>query len=117
MVHGYHSAHRPALASWRGQSGNLYALRHENLASFAMTEADLYVIAKGTHVLWVGATQDLVDDPLSRQRFRLALDCATDVFALEAPENRVAAIWDLEQAVPAPLPIPVPATTPLAQAA
>ena len=115
MVHRDHSLRRPAPAHWQGQSGNLYALRPENLDSFAMAEADLYVIAKGSHVLWVGSTQDLVADPMSRRRFRLALDCATHVFALASPENRHAAIWDLEQAVPAPVVAPLPGL--LAQAA
>jgi hypothetical protein len=87
---------------WLGQSGRDYALSTENIDSFAMTEADLYVIAKGGHVLWVGSTEDLVSDPMSRRRFRLALDCASHVFRLDAPEHRLATIWDLEQAVPAP---------------
>ncbi|SMQ86278.1 hypothetical protein SAMN06295905_3582 [Devosia lucknowensis] len=88
---------------WLGQSGRDYALRSEPLDTFAMTEADLYVIAKGRQVLWVGSTADLVADPISRSRFRLALDCANGVFRLDAPEDRLATIWDLEQAVPAPV--------------
>ena len=93
---------RPDRSHWLGQSGRDYALGVESLDSFAMTEADLYVIAKGHNVLWVGSTQDLVADPMSRSRFRLALDCATEVFRIDAPENRLAVIWDLEQAVPMP---------------
>lgn len=91
----------PGLSHWQGQSGRDYGLRAESLENFAMAEADLYMIAKGSHVLWVGSTQELVADPMSRRRFRLALDCATSVFSLDAPENRLSTIWDLEQAVPA----------------
>lgn len=96
-------AHRPVLSHWQGQSGRDYGLSVERLESFAMTETDLYMIAKGNHVLWVGSTEDLVADPMSRSRFRLALDCATNVFRLPAPEHRLSTIWDLEQAVPAPV--------------
>lgn len=95
---------KPDQSHWLGKSGRDYALRIESLDSFAMTETDLYVIAKGHNVLWVGSTQDLVADPMSRTRFRLALDCATEVFRLAAPENRLAVIWDLEQAMPLPAP-------------
>lgn len=96
---------QPGLSPWQGQSGRAYALRPENLESFAMSETGLYLIAKGSNVLWVGSTQDLVADPMSRTRFRLALDCATHVFSLDAPEDRLAVIWDLEQALPAPSPV------------
>lgn len=92
---------QPANVHWLGQSGRDYVLRSERLDSFAMTDNGLYVIAKGTHVLWVGSTQDLVADPVSRRRFRLALDCATQVYSLDAPEDRLGTIWDLEQALPA----------------
>lgn len=117
MVHRDHSLRRTAPTHWQGQSGRLYALRPESLDSFAMAETDLYVIAKGSHILWVGSTQDLVAEPMSRTRFRLALDCATHVFALTAPENRHTTIWDLEQAVPATLPVPTSVSGMLAQAA
>ena len=98
-------ARQPGLSPWLGQSGRAYALRPENLDSFAMSETGLYLIAKGPHVLWVGSTQDLVADPMSRTRFRLALDCATHVFSLDVPEDRLATVWDLEQALPAPGPV------------
>ncbi len=103
------SAGRANMVHWQGHSGREYGLRPRPLDDFAMEEAELYLIAKGSHVLWVGSTQDLVADPMSRTRFRLALDCATNVFSIAAPENRLAAIWDLEQAAPA--------ATPVAQAA
>jgi|SRR5690606_10862947 len=96
---------QPAVSHWLGQSGRDYALSPESLDSFAMEEADLYMIAKGQNVLWVGSTDDLVADPTSRSRFRLALACATQVLRLTTPEDRLATIWDLEQAVPAPAPV------------
>jgi len=100
---------RTNVVHWQGHSGRDYGLQPRAIDKFAMEEAELYLIAKGSHVLWVGSTQDLVADPMSRSRFRLALDCATNVFSLTAPEDRLATIWDLEQAAPA--------ATPVAQAA
>lgn len=89
--------------NWQGRSGRSYDLVSENLEHFAMGEAELYVIAKGSHVLWVGSTADLVSDPMSRTRFRLALDCADRVFRLVSPaadSERLSTIWDLEGAEP-----------------
>jgi hypothetical protein len=91
---------------WQGRSGRAYDLVSENLDHFAMGDAELYLIAKGSHVLWVGSTSELVSDPLSRSRFRLALDCADRVFRLLSPgaaAERLSTIWDLEGSSPLPL--------------
>ncbi|UJW84032.1 hypothetical protein [Devosia sp. SL43] len=94
---------------WQGRSGRAYDLVSENLEHFAMGDAELYVIAKGNHVLWVGSTGELVTDPVSRSRFRLALDCADRVLRLVTPglaAERMSTIWDLEGAEPrTPLPL------------
>lgn len=93
------------VVSWTGRSGRSYGLVGEALDRFAMTENDLYLIAKGGNALWVGSTNDLVGDPLSRTRFRLALDCADGVFRLLTPgadSERLNTIWDLEGAEPMP---------------
>lgn len=99
VVHGFGRS-----SNWLGRSGRAYGLVSENLDRFAMTDADLYLIAKGSHVLWVGSTSELVADPMSRTRFRLALDCATNVYRLLTPgaaAERLTTIWDLEGAEPA----------------
>ncbi len=91
------------VVDWTGRSGRAYSLVGESLEGFAMTENDLYLIAKGGNALWVGSTHDLVGDPLSRSRFRLALDCANRVFRLLTPgadSERLSTIWDLEGAEP-----------------
>ena len=88
---------------WQGRSGRSYDLASENLDHFCMDDSELYVIAKGGHVLWVGSTSELVSDPLSRSRFRLALDCADRAFRLVTPgadAERLSTIWDLEGAEP-----------------
>ena len=46
---------------------------------------------------------DLVADPVSRARFRLAMDCADRVFQVDARADeveRLTIIWDLEAAEP-----------------
>lgn len=99
VVHGF-----GRLSNWQGRSGRAYGLVSESLERFAMADADLYLIAKGTHVLWVGSTGELIGDPMSRTRFRLALDCADRVFRLLSPgatAERLTTIWDLEGAEPA----------------
>jgi hypothetical protein len=96
--------HERRRASWRGRSGRAYVMAGENLDRFALAEGALYLIAKGNLVLWVGSAGDLVADPMSRTRFRLALDCADRVFRVEEPEGEdahMATVWDLEGAEPA----------------
>ena len=88
---------------WIGRSGKPYDVVSENLERFAMSDAQLYLIAKGSHVLWVGSSDELVSDPMSRSRFRLALDCGDRAFRLVspgAPAERLSTIWDLEGAMP-----------------
>lgn len=99
LVHGF-----GRLSKWQGRSGQSYGLVSESLDRFALTDNDLYMIAKGSHVLWVGSTNELVSDPMSRTRFRLALDCADRVFRLLSPgaaTERLSTIWDLEGGEPA----------------
>ncbi|MHA6729564.1 hypothetical protein [Devosia sp. A369] len=92
-------------SSWQGRSGRAYGLISENFEHFVLGEDNLFLIAKGSHVLWVGSTTELVNDPMSRTRFRLALDCADRAFRVLAPgaaAERLSTIWDLEGAEPLP---------------
>ncbi len=89
---------------WHGRSGRDYELVGEPIDSFAMTGSALYLVAKGSLVLWVGSADDLVTDPASRSRFRLAIESADRAFRLAAEANdadRFATIFDLEGAAPA----------------
>lgn len=89
--------------NWRGRSGRFYALEAERLDDFAFRGDELYLIALGRHVLWVGAAADLVNDHVSRARFRLAMDCADRVYHVEAGTDeveRMTVVWDLEGAEP-----------------
>jgi hypothetical protein len=96
-----HAAAHPV--NWRGRSGRYYALAPERLEDFSFAGDELYLIALGPMVLWVGAAADLVSDPVSRARFRLAMDCADRVFQVETSADeveRLTVIWDLEAAEP-----------------
>lgn len=89
--------------TWLGRSGQAYELTGESLADFAMAGDALYLIAKGRNVLWVGSTNELVGDPSSRARFRLALGCADRIFRVGGQGDdavRLSIIWDLEGGVP-----------------
>lgn len=89
--------------NWRGRSGKYYALVPESLEHFALAAAELYLVARGNLVLWVGSAADVIADPQSRSRFRLALDCADRVFSAGSAANEgehMTKVWDLEGAEP-----------------
>ncbi|UYN98442.1 MAG: hypothetical protein KIT02_10775 [Devosia sp.] len=90
-------------ATWIGRSGRSFSLAGEVFTSFGMETGGLYLVAKGSNVLWVGSTDDLVADPVSRTRFRLALSCGDRAFRVDGVDlagDRLATIWDLEGAAP-----------------
>ncbi len=89
--------------SWRGRSGRYYALSPERLDRFALSEGEIYLVALGNNVLWVGSARDVIDDHQSRSRFRLALDCADRVYRIDEDAEdgeRMSMVWDLEGAEP-----------------
>lgn len=89
--------------NWRGRSGRFYALEPLRLDDFSFKADELYLIALGPHVMWAGGAADLVEDPMSRARFRLAMDCADRVFHVETSADaieRLTVVWDLEGAEP-----------------
>lgn len=98
---------QPSLAqrvNWRGRSGRIYALSPAPLHDFALSDNDLFLVARGHLVLWAGFADDVIHDAQSRARFRLALDCADRVFHLEAGDDaveRMTIAWDLGGAEPA----------------
>jgi len=90
---------------WRGRSGRQYTLRAARLDDFALRNNALYLVARGSLVLWAGSSDDVIHDANSRARFRLAIDCADRVFEVEAGADqveRMTAVWDLEGAEPLP---------------
>lgn len=93
----------PRQVNWRGRSGRFYALTPERLDDFALSTSGLFMLARGTVPMWVGSAHDVIHDPQSRSRFRLALETADRAFAVEAAEDelsRMTTVWDLEGAEP-----------------
>ena len=93
----------PRQVNWRGRSGRFYALTPERMDSFALATEALYMLARGPVPMWVGSAQDVIHDPDSRSRFRLALEAADRAFVVEAGEDdlsRMTVVWDLEAAEP-----------------
>ncbi len=86
-------------AIWRGRSGTSYALLPEKLETFSLAPTALYLVARGSMVLWVGTAEDIIADQQSRARFRLALAAADRAFRVAA-EAGLATVWDLEGAEP-----------------
>ncbi|MEO8757046.1 MAG: hypothetical protein ABI398_04750 [Devosia sp.] len=89
--------------NWRGRSGRFYALAPERLETFALATDGLYLLARGTLPMWVGSAHDVIHDPASRSRFRLALETADRAFlvATEGDDlSRMTVVWDLEGAEP-----------------
>ena len=89
--------------NWRGRSGRFYALTAISVATFSLAGPDLYLLAGGGSVLWVGTAVDLIADAVSRARFRLALNLADQAFSLPHPDSdvdRMTIAWDLEGAEP-----------------
>lgn len=89
--------------NWRGRSGRFYALRPVPVDDFTLRPDELYLIARGSLVLWAGSSADLIEDAQSRARFRLALTCADRAFEVAAGDNeieRMTLVWDLEGATP-----------------
>ena len=89
--------------NWRGRSGRYYALTPVPLADFTLEGNGLYLIARGSNVLWAGSGHDVIADAQSRARFRLALATADRAFRVESGEDdveRMTIVWDLEGALP-----------------
>jgi hypothetical protein len=90
-------------ANWRGRSGRYYVLKPLPIDRFALTGGDLFLLARGPDVLWVGSEADVVGDVAVRAGFRAALRVANAAFHTAPPDNeldRMTMTWDLEDAEP-----------------
>lgn len=84
--------------NWRGQSGSYYALAHEPLEDFHMSDSSLYILAHNGTALWVGSSHDLIADYTSRHQFKVALKTCSHVFSNMKPVNdaeRQHMAWDI----------------------
>jgi hypothetical protein len=90
---------------WAGHSGRHYLLAAVPLAQLSLADGSIYLLARRTsaneHALWVGAADNLIDDPASRALFRIALGKADHAYRLPAPADdleRSTALWELDGA-------------------
>lgn len=89
--------------NWRGRSGRFYALTGLPVDRFALAGTDLFLLARGPDVLWVGSEQDVIGDATRRAAFRTALRFANAAFRITPPADaidRMTMAWDLEGAEP-----------------
>jgi hypothetical protein len=92
-----------APTNWRGRSGRFYALLALPVEQFALDGGDLYMLARGGDVLWVGTADEVIADAARRAAFRTALRVANAAFSMPVPEDeieRMTVAWDLEAAEP-----------------
>lgn len=89
--------------NWRGRSGRFYGLEPLAMADFSLDGPGVFLLARGSHVLWVGTAAEVIGDATRRAHFRLALREAQTVFRIDAPDSeigRMTLAWDLEGAEP-----------------
>ncbi|MDR3474871.1 MAG: hypothetical protein P4M09_24740 [Devosia sp.] len=89
--------------NWRGRSGRFYALEPLPIDHFSLESEELYLLARGSDVLWVGTAPEVIGDAARRTAFRTALRVANAAFRIAAPTTeieRLTMAWDLEGAEP-----------------
>jgi hypothetical protein len=89
--------------NWRGRSGRFYALEALPIDRFGLSGSDLFLLARGADVLWVGSEAEIIGDFTQRAAFRDALRFATSVFRISPPADpieRLTMAFDLEGAEP-----------------
>ena len=95
--------HAAQATNWRGRSGRFYGLVPLAMSDFSLDGPDVYLLARGSHVLWVGTAAEVIGDATRRAHFRLALREAKSAFRIAAPGNeidRMTLAWDLEGGEP-----------------
>lgn len=86
-------------ASWQGGSGRAYDAEPESLDAFRFDETSIYILVHCNAPGWVGSGRDLIEDQVSRARFKLAMRSASEVLRLNGPSDDVERLvlkFDLE---------------------
>ncbi len=87
------------LVNWQGYSGRNYPLSKERLEDFVLLEQNIYIIVAKELTCWVGTANDLVNNELSRSRFREAIKIADCVFCFKDNSDEMSRMniaWDIE---------------------
>lgn len=70
---------------WRTGTGQQIEIHPENLAEYTLQDGRLYVLVCAGQALWVGSAVDLIEDQVSRERFKYAVKSANAVFSIASP--------------------------------
>ncbi len=87
------------LVNWQGYSGRNYPLSKEHLEDFVLLEQNIYIIVAKELACWVGTADDLVNNEVSRSRFREAIKIADCVFCFKDNSDemsKLSIVWDIE---------------------
>ncbi len=91
--HDHLSLGQPPPIYWLGGAGSRYLSTQLMVDDFVLADGSIYILLKCESALWVGTARDLIDDQVSRSRFRSAIAHASDVLQLPAPDNELERMW------------------------
>lgn len=97
--HQHMSLSQPEPIYWLGGSDTRYPGTRLALDHFVLADNSIYLLAGRERALWVGGARELIDDAVSRSRFRSAILMASIALQLPAPRNDLERMWliaDLE---------------------
>ncbi len=88
---------------WQGGSGNTYLVKPVSVEHFILSDSHIYLLVNAGRAIWVGTARNLIDDQISRSRFRRAIAKATSAFEFAMPcdeHQRLLLLADLETGHP-----------------
>ena len=83
---------------WTGRSGRRYQMAPVGEIGSAMETGKLYALDTDGVIGWAGSAEDLIGDPVSRERFRRLSATGARLLSTLAPIDPLAAMtlaWDL----------------------
>lgn len=84
---------------WTGRSGRRYLMARVTSDRARMAAAQFYALVEHGVIRWAGTAEDLIADPMSRQRFRKVSAAGAQMLSMAAPDEPIAIMtltWDLE---------------------
>lgn len=84
---------------WTGRSGRRYLMSRVVEERARMAAAQFYALVEHGVIRWAGTAEDLIADPMSRQRFRTVSAAGAQMLSMAAPGEPLAIMtlaWDLE---------------------
>lgn len=87
------------LINWQGGSGRAYATVGEAVDQFVLDDAGIYILVVAGRAAWVGTAQNLIEDHVSRTKFRTSILNASIALRVSNPADeteRMCLTFDLE---------------------